>query len=154
MLWGFLMLDIAQQELEADPGYSSHVRDNWPEAYTLFCGGNPVAKPGHLAEIESSVCAQLLAQRRSSVPSESVFCIGLAMILTAQAAFTTCRRQPTWRSSLGLGRRSGCLRNSTSVTRGLRRCCCSMEQPLLGRVFPLVSVCFCGSVAHSVPELS
>ena len=78
------MLDMAQQELEADPGYSSHVRDNWPEAYTLFCGGNPVAKPGHLAEIESSVCAQLLAQRRSSVPSESVFCIGLAMILTAQ----------------------------------------------------------------------
>ncbi|CAE7572092.1 UVR8 [Symbiodinium sp. CCMP2592] len=36
-LWGI-------QELRQ--GYSSHVRDNWPEAYTLFCGGNPVAKPG------------------------------------------------------------------------------------------------------------
>ena len=56
-----------------DSGYSSHVRDNWPEAYSLFCGGNPVTKPGHLAEIGSWVYAQFLgSERRGSVPSPSI----------------------------------------------------------------------------------
>ncbi|OLP78201.1 Isoprenylcysteine alpha-carbonyl methylesterase ICME [Symbiodinium microadriaticum] len=54
-LWGV-------QELRQ--GYSSHVRDNWPEAYSLFCGGNPVTKPGHLAEIGSWVHAQFLGSER------------------------------------------------------------------------------------------